>query len=114
MGPLFLYNLPRALKLVQEMENCRHTTNHSTTRILLQALKPLYQPQVILRGAMDILFCGRQNIAPTRDAVNKGNFIALPSLLAESEEHLNRHLQFGEKNCRYTFTYQLLEIIGLQ
>ena len=69
-----------------------------------------------------ILFCGRQNIAlrghrddHTSDSVNKGNFIALLNLLAEFDQDLNHHLQFGKKNYRYTsktIQNQLLAITG--
>ena len=69
-----------------------------------------------------ILFCGRQNIAlrghrddHTSDNVNKGNFIALLNLLAEFDQDLSRHLQFGKKICRYTsetIQNQLLAITG--
>lgn len=62
--------------------------------------------KIYLRGHQDDRTC---------DAVNKGNFIALLNLLAEFDEILNRHLQVGKKNRRYTskvIQNQLLGIIG--
>lgn len=84
-----------------------------------QYQRNLHVLSVIVRA---VLFCGRQNIAlrghrddQTSSSGNKGNFIALLDLIANFDERLNHHLEFGKKNCRYTsktIQNQLITIIG--
>ena len=56
-----------------------------------------------------VLYCARQNIAFrghrddwTSSSANKGNFIMLLTLLAEFDEDLRKHLEFGKRNALYT------------
>ena len=67
-----------------------------------------------------ILYCGKQNIPlrghrddGTSTSEKKGNFLALLSLMAESDGDLNEHLVTAGKNAKYTSKAVQNELIGI-
>lgn len=88
----------RAQAFVSTIENPeKHHMSQQASELYQNNLYILF---IIVRA---IIFCGRQSIAlrghqddHTSDAV-QGNFIALLNFLAEFDETLNHHLQFGKK-----------------
>lgn len=68
-----------------------------------------------------VLLCGRQGLPlrghrddSTADALtNRGNFLAILETMAKKDEILERHLQFGKKNQKYTSKTVQNEIISI-
>lgn len=69
-----------------------------------------------------ILLCGKQNIPlrghrddSTSEAPNKGNFLAILNLLADSDDILKNHLENAKKNATYTsktIQNDFIDVIG--
>ena len=110
----------RAQAFLTTMQNPERSIQHYVS---LQAREQYDKNMHVLSTIVNaILYCGKQNIALrghrddwTSSAPNKGNFIALLNLIAQYDEKLKQHLEYGKRNALYTsktVQNEILVIIG--